>query len=311
MNVRHVVVLLCLPLALLSAGPAAAQGHRGSPPGRAGGGAKPEPQSPIPSAPPASTSGSSASSTTDSSTALPALTSESAPYFGSWLDDASVIEENGAWFGLSMGYWRANLDRQIDVPVMSGAVGLGSGVQLGASVPVYHFRAADGFSASGVGSVWVYGKAAVYNPDKPGRRVGVAMIPVLEIAPGNADHHLGWGFPVSVEVRGDGLRMYGSSGYFSRGAFFVAAAVEARAGDHASIAGTLARSAATEDTAASPLSSIARSQTDLGVSVAYALSNTAGLFGTLGRTSAADDAGGFWFGGGISIRMSPLTLHRP
>src|SRR5688500_19728653 len=45
--------------------------------------------------------------------------------------------------------------------------------------------------------------------------IGVAVTPLLELSPGSADP-VGWALPVNLEARHGDLRIYGSTGYFSR-----------------------------------------------------------------------------------------------
>ena len=94
-----------------------------------------------------------ASSTASSPTNTPSSSASSVIYYGSWLDDASIVPTGGAWVGLSTGYWKADALSQIDAPVISAVVGLNSRLQIGGSVPIYHFRDGSGLSESGIGNI--------------------------------------------------------------------------------------------------------------------------------------------------------------
>ncbi|MGH9348360.1 MAG: hypothetical protein ACRD26_13965 [Vicinamibacterales bacterium] len=53
------------------------------------------------------------------------------------------------------------------------------------------------------------------------------MSPVLEVvSSGTADGRIHVALPVSIELRRQPYRMYGSAGYFSRGSFFSRGAIE-------------------------------------------------------------------------------------
>jgi hypothetical protein len=290
---RKHILILCLLLDAAAAAPAAGQGHRGSPPGRGGGSGPPEKKPGVSSQPTTSNSSPSAPSEI-----VQGPSSTGTGYFGSWLDDASVMAPGTAWFGLSMGYWRAAVDHQLDAPVMSAAAGLGPRVQMGLTVPVYHFSDQWGASANGVGTVHLYGKIGLWDPNVPGHPFGLAVTPLIEITTGSRTDRTGWALPVSAEVRRGGYRFYGSSGYFSRGAFFMGGAAEAPVGQRASITGTFTRSYSTRSDAASDVQG---HLTDIGAGGYLTLTPSTGIFGTIGH-SFATDAGGTWFGAGVSIR---------
>src|SRR5207247_1945616 len=115
------ITLLCAVVATA----AAAQGNSGSAPGQqkdksSHGGAA------------AAAAGSASPATSVSSTSAPATSGSSALYYGSWLDDASTMTPGSAWMGLSTAYWKSNTGRQLDAPVMMGAIGVSPRTQIGA-----------------------------------------------------------------------------------------------------------------------------------------------------------------------------------
>src|SRR3954463_6155415 len=81
----------------------------------------------------AASSGIPASSSASAAANAPATSASTVIYYGSWLDDASIVPGGGAWVGLSTGYWRAEALRQLDAPVVSAVVGLNSRLQVGGS----------------------------------------------------------------------------------------------------------------------------------------------------------------------------------
>jgi len=233
-----------------------------------------------------------------SSAAAPSASANNVLYYGSWLDDASVMERGSAWLGASSSYWKADAARQVDAPVIMGALGVAPRTQLGISVPVYHFRDDSGLTANGVGTIFMYGKAVLLDPATQ-RRFGVAIAPLLEISETSGDRW-GWALPVNLEVRSDRMRLYGSTGYFSRGSVFGSAALEIAAGPRAAVTGSFGQSHSGNS-----------NQTSLGVSLSYSTSTSAGVFASFGHTSSAAglNNGGFSVGGGASVSFRPVKAR--
>jgi hypothetical protein len=204
-----------------------------------------------------------ASSSASSSTNTPSSSASTVIYYGSWLDDASIVPVGGAWIGLSTGYWKAEALRQIDAPVMSAVVGLNRRLQIGGSVPIYHFRDGTGLSESGIGNIAIYGKALIVDPATQANGIGLAVAPLMEISSSSPDR-IGWALPLNVEVRRERVRMYGSGGYFSRGSVFGSFAAEIPAGERVSITGTFGQSFANAGS----------HQTSLGVSLGLSVSSS-------------------------------------
>jgi hypothetical protein len=231
--------------------------------------------------------------TAASSTSAPSTSANSVLYYGSWLDDASLMPPGAMWVGASTAYWKANTAHQVDAPVLMGGMGITPRVQVGGSVPVYHFRDDTGFAASGVGTVSMYGKVML--ADVSAHRIGVAVAPLVEIAPG-ADDRFGWAFPVNVETRRGRARIYGSTGYFSRGSVFASGALELPAGPRTVVTGTIGQSHSNDS-----------HQTSVGLTLSFFPAGTTGLFLSVAHSSAAStlNNGGLSLGGGVSVSLSP------
>src|SRR5215203_4570522 len=112
----------------IASGPAFAQGRSDSAPGQnkdtpAGKSKDPAPasQSGSKESTRASQSGLASPTTATTSTSAPAASANSVAYYGSWLDDASIVSPGDVWIGLATGYWRGASNRQIDAPVVSAA----------------------------------------------------------------------------------------------------------------------------------------------------------------------------------------------
>jgi hypothetical protein len=232
--------------------------------------------------------------TSTSSTSAPASSANAAIYYGSWLDDASVVEPGDVWVGLSTGYWKADASRQYDVPVVSAAVGLNRRMQAGGSLSMYHFQDGTGLSDTGVGNMSVYGKLVLIDASTTQSGFGVAIAPLVEFSPSGEDQ-LGWAIPVNIESRRAQARIYGSAGYFSRGAIFATIAAQVPMGDRVSLSGNFGQSYASAGT----------HQTAIGVGAAFMMTATSGVFVGVGQTFQPIELGpgGVSFGGGVSFLL--------
>ena len=283
--------VFALALALVTAGPAMAQGRSDTAPGRT----KDKTKSNEPaSSSRASQSGLASPVTATSSTSAPAASANAVAYFGSWLDDASIVAPKDVWVGLATGYWRGDSNRQIDAPVMSAAIGITPRLQAGGSASFYHFRDAAGISENGFGSFSLYGKFLIADPLRGPNAIGVAITPLLEFSPGS-DAPVGWALPVNLEARRGDARVYGSAGYFSRGSVFGTVAADIPISSRVFINGTFGQSYARAGT----------HQTSLGVGASLGLTVTSGLFIGLGKTfmPSALGPGGVSLAGGMSFLL--------
>ncbi len=235
--------------------------------------------------------GATASPATAGSAAASSSSSTRALYFGSWLDDASVMEPGAFWAGFSSAYWKAEAARQIDAPVILAAVGVAPWLQLGGSLPIYHYHDQSGVDAHGIGMVSMYGKVVLKNP-AGADRFGVAVAPLVEIASGTANR-LGWALPVNVEARPGRVRVYGSAGFFSRGSIFGSGALELPVTSRLYLTANLGHASAGSG----------EGQTDVGIGAALFTSGASSVFVSLGRSLRTPDesAGGVSIGGGFSV----------
>jgi hypothetical protein len=278
-TVRAIVAAALAALVCLAATTAQAQGNSGS-------GKKPKPTG--------GHGGATVSpATSASAAAAPSASATGTLYYGSWLDDASIMVPGSAWIGASTAYWKATTGRQIDAPVLMAALGLSPRVQIGGSLPIYHFRDPNGLSANGVGTTSFYGKVMLLDPSAAGG-LGVAVAPLVEIAP-QSDQRFGWALPVNIEARAHRVRIYGSTGYFSRGSVFGTLAAEIPAGRRMTLTSNFGQSYAS-----------GFHQTDIGVGLAVSASPKTSVFVNLGHTLTSDPAaaGGISFGGGVAFTRS-------
>ena len=129
-----------LAIIVLAAAPAAAQGNgNGHALGRYKNKSNPPP---------------SASSTTAAPSAESVPVVGGVRQFGSWLDDASLVEPAHGYASISIGHYRSLGGRQTDFPIVDGAFGLTPRLQVGVSVPYYRLTFNDGTRISGLGDVY-------------------------------------------------------------------------------------------------------------------------------------------------------------
>jgi hypothetical protein len=276
---------------LVATGPAIAQGRSDNAPGKS----KDKPsKGSTPSSSRATQSGLASPITATTSTSAPAASANSVVYYGSWLDDASMVAPGDVWVGLATGYWRGDSNRQLDAPVVSAAVGLTPRVQAGGSASFYYFRDAEGISENGFGSFSLYGKVLIADPLRAPNAIGVAVTPLLEFSPGS-EVPVGWALPLNLETRRGDVRFYGSAGYFSRGSVFGSIAADIPFSSRIFINGTFGQSFARAGT----------HQTSLGIGASVGLTSTSGLFIGLGQTFMPSDVGpgGVSLAGGMSFLL--------
>ena len=208
--------------------------------------------------------------------------------FASWLDDASILEPGSGVMSFSAGYWRMDGFSELDVPSFDVGFGIAKRVQAGASVPVYHAGTPGGPVARGIGDIYLNAKVQLREPSAgPKQRIGVALVPLVQVLssePAAGVSRVSWGLPVAIEVQRTGWRMYGSTGYFSRGSIFGSAAIELPLAERAWITGTLTQSHSTKADAGADALGLPANRTDISGGVAWAAANRIALFGSLGRT---------------------------
>ena len=232
--------------------------------------------------------------------------------FGAWLDDASVLTPGDAWTAITFGRYGSLAGSQTDFPVIDAGFGVSNRVQFGLTVPYYRARFHDGTSFGGLGDVFLSGKVVLREVDD-GRSFGLAISPVVEFsqspAPGRGS--LGWGAPLSIEGRVADLRVFGTTGYFSRGAVFAAGAFEVPVGDRIVTTGGLTMMRSTNDSLAADAIGLSKSRTDITASAAYFVSPSIAVFAGTGRTLGNADGTGTtsMLTGGISISFAPRVAQ--
>ena len=223
-----------------------------------------------------------------------------------WVDDATVLESGGVAIAVSMLRWSGSGLSEVNVPVVDIALGLTRRVQFSASVPRVVGSADPDGAAGGLGTSYFSAKIGVFNSKK--RSAKLAVSPTLEVlspgvigalAPG--EHRVQVGFPVSAEIDRGPVRLYGATGYFTRGAWFTGGGAGIVVNAKTAVSGGFSRSwrrAATPDV---PLGE--RDRNEVSGSVSYAVAPSVRVFGSLGRTIATreENGAGTTIGGGVSF----------
>ena len=226
--------------------------------------------------------------------------------FGVWLDDATTRAQGGGSAGIGIGYWRGAGASLVDVPILDASYAVHDRLTLGASVPFYRSEY-GGTTSRGVDDVYLSGKIVLIDPALKDARFGVAVIPVVEIlSPGFFEDRVHWALPISAEFRATPVRVYGSTGYFSRGAVFGAGAFEWTAPQGTSLTLSLTHSVPTgEDT-----TGLTGGRSDFSVSVGHSITDAASVYVGVGRTLSSPDEENktsLAVSGGVSFSFSAKT----
>jgi len=225
--------------------------------------------------------------------------------FGAWLDDASAPTWRGEGYSsIGVGYFRLAGSSQMSVPTLGMGMGLSDRLQVSASVPFYRTRYA-GTTYSGLDDMYFGAKYTVIDPTLTISEFGLAVNPLVEVlSAGNADR-VHFALPVSMELRRQPFRVYGSAGYFTRGSVFSGAALE-WTGSRIILTGSLTQSYSIKEDLVLDSMSVSRQHMDVSSSVAVPLTSRAAAFVSVGRSLSKPEEGGtsLALSGGLSIRFS-------
>ena len=229
--------------------------------------------------------------------------------FGSWLDDASLLAPGEGWTAISFGRFRTASGHQTDFPVVVAGFGLAPRAQFGITVPYYRSRYSDGTSTHGVGDVYFNGKFAIVDPATHARGFGVALSPAIELLDQSqsARGRFAWAIPLNMELRRARYRLFGSTGYFSRGALFASTAVEVPLNERLVATGAISLTRSTRGDAAADALRLPKGRSDITAAAAYFLTPSIAIFGGTGRTISSVEAGGtsLMLNGGVSLSFAP------
>ena len=324
----RILIALCLGVGLLAPALAGAQGNSGRPKTPKGQSQKESnaPSAPSPTAP--STTAAPAPGSSSGPMAAPTITVTPTPasrsgdvltgqvltlptaattfrQFGSWLDDASTVAPGQGQMSIGVGHWRMAGGSQTNFPMLGVGMGVTDRVQMSASVPFYR-ASYDGAVARGMDDVYLSAKVNLVDPTLTLNEFGLSVSPVMEIlSAGAPDGRVHFAIPVNLEVRRAPMRVYGSAGYFTRGAMFSGAAVEWSGSRGLTLTGVLTQSySIKEDPTLDGLGVSAR-HADVSASVAYPV-KTAAVYASVGRSLNSVETGGtnLSLSGGIAMSFT-------
>jgi len=244
------------------------------------------------------------------STDTPAVTAAAAtplttyPQFGAWLDDASALGKGDGAVSIGAGFWRLNGMTQSNIPMLGGGIGITDRMQVSASVPFYRVSAPT-FSSQGLDDVYLSAKYTLLDPTLTVSEVGLAISPVVEVLSADAiDGRVHFALPVSVELRRMPFRVYGSAGYFTRGAMFGGGAVEWTGSNGVSLTGAIMQSYSIKSPTLTTTAA-ERSHADFSVGVAAPIARAMSVYGSVGRSLTSVESGGasLAVSGGLSFRF--------
>lgn len=228
--------------------------------------------------------------------------------FGAWLDDASTSYRGDSYTSVGVGYYRLSSGTQVNAPMLGAGWGFTDRLQASASVPFYHTNNA-GTAASGLDDVYLGAKYTIVDPTLTLSEFGLAVNPVVEVlSAGSPDGRLHFALPVSVELRRQPFRVYGSAGYFTRGSVFAGGALE-WTGSRMILTGSLTQSHSVKEDPALDSLGISRQHVDVSGSAAIPLTGRTAAFMSVGRSLSPIEEGGtrLTLSGGLSFRFSAPT----
>lgn len=224
--------------------------------------------------------------------------------FGSWLDDASVMEVGTGVVSLGFGMFKTPVYREIDLPTIDSSVAVHRRVQVGMSVPYYRASVAGSPVGRGFGDVYLNAKIQLREPTATRAGFGIIpMVEVLSVAPPDGGSRVTWALPVSVELPRKGWRLYGAGGYFSRGAVFGSGAAEIQLTDRTWANGTISHSYSIGNDDLSVALGLRQARTDVSGGLTFAVRPDVAVYSSLGRTISArdDNSATLMFSAGVSL----------
>jgi hypothetical protein len=231
--------------------------------------------------------------------------------FGSWLDTAGVNAPGEAWMWVSTAYWRSRAVREVNAPAVGVSVGLASRAQLTVSVPYFFLSDTSGVTSKGFGAWYVTPKFALIQ----NRRVNVSASPTLEILNWSTSTigRVNFLLPVSVEAYAGPFRMYGSTGYLSRGSVFGSGALEWTGRNNLTFTTSIAHSYSVVSDPGSDALGVPRYRTDASTGLYVPLRASAVLFASVGRTVTPvnDMSGRLAVTSGVSLNVARRGTNVP
>jgi hypothetical protein len=156
--------------------------------------------------------------------------------------------------------------------------------------------------------VYFGAKYTLIDPTLTLSEFGLAVNPVVEVLSAGNPDRVHFAIPVSVELRRQPFRVYGSAGYFTRGSVFAGSAVE-WTGSRVIVTGSLTQSYSVKQDVELDSLNVGRRHVDVSTTVAMPVTSTAAAYVSVGRNVVSVEGGGttLALSGGISFRFSAPT----
>jgi hypothetical protein len=252
--------------------------------------------------------------TTPSSTASPATAPATDTFasasafrqFGSWLEDASAPTPGEGYTNIGFGYWRMNGMSQTNIPMLGAGLGVTDRLGVSASVPFYRTNVA-GTTARGMDDVYLGASYNLLDPALTVSEAGLSVGTVMEVlSDGTTDGRVHFAFPVALELRRAPFRVYGTAGYFTRGAIFTGGTVEWLGPRQWIVSGIFTESRSIKADTALDSMAVSRQRADVMASLAHAIGGSATGYLAVGRslTGLAEGGTSLALSGGVSLRFS-------
>ena len=222
-----------------------------------------------------------------------------------WLDDATLLAPGSMSLTISALRWSGTDLSEVNFPIVQASVGLAPRFQIGATVPRI-VGSADGTGpVGGIGTSYISTKIALLTGTSG---VKLAVSPVIEVLGEGAVQALApsegrtqFGLPVSMELAQGPARVFASTGFFSRGAWFAGGGLGVQATPKIGVSLSFTRSWANGGT-----TGVSRDRRELSGGVSYFVGPQIGVYGALGRTIATtdDNGAGATISGGVTFLLN-------
>jgi hypothetical protein len=236
--------------------------------------------------------------------------------FGVWLDDASVLGPREAWLTVSMQRWASPVLRGFDVPVSAISVGVIPRIHAFATVPFTQYGNIGTPMDGQLGDSYFGAKYVIRAPEE--NHLGFAVTPTIERLSAAATIDTGLSrvnlvLPLSIERRFSTGRAYGSTGYFTRGSYFVGGALERTVAERWVVTGALTFTRATSPIETSQAWGLSHQRMDASGSVSWTVTDRLAAFAGVGRTVSHMDPDGtrYALSLGASMDLGRLTRSHP
>lgn len=232
--------------------------------------------------------------------------------FGAWLDDASAMFPGDGYLGVGVSQWRVFNITQTSAPMVSGGLGLTDRFQVGAFIPFSRLTLHQRKKRT-VDDVYLSAKYNILDPALTLGQFGLAVSPVVEIlsadVPGDRIH---FAIPISAEIRRAPMRLYGSVGYFTRGALFSGGALEWRVARRLILTGAVTQSYSAKHDRGLDQLSVGRQRVDAAATVVCPVANRTAVYASVGRSLSSFAEGGTKLAlvGGVAMGFSTGMFRR-